>query len=301
MNSRYSVLSPSYRGMKKYSVQVNTRIVVESDFTEYKGVKISNRSAYILHSDTLKKFHRVLVKYDRRESLLEVIEASYSVLGDDCNVGVIDALILFDVFANSAEEAAEKMCRTLAGDIVINNFTLSDIDTDNMNFDCDVLHYKFDHNYSIKEITKYDETPKKYEQLASVKVIVKGDIPKFLEGMDGYCNEPYESEDLSDNENYKFEGFKLSIDGLRRVDYHFFPISFKSLDDGVAEFYFAFNFLNVNGYSEDNASDIFETIFIPKNIKISDFTFTDDENFITSKLKVVKIIKSLVEDLAVEI
>lgn len=42
-----------------------------------------------------------------------------------------------------------------------------DADTSNMDFNCDVLSYQFDKNFLIKEITKYDETQKKYEQLVS--------------------------------------------------------------------------------------------------------------------------------------
>lgn len=295
MSSRFSVLSKNYRGTKKYNVSVTTRILVHADFTDYKGVELSDRTALLVHDN---KFNRVMVKFDGEDSLLKVKEASYSVLEDDYNVGVIDALISFDVFANNAEEAAEKMQRTLAGDIAIKDFTLSDMDTSNMEFNCDVLSYQFDHNYLMKEITKYDETQKKYEQLASLKVIVKGDIPKFLEGMDVDYNDPYELEDLMDNQNYKFDNFNLSIKGLRKVDYNLLPISFKALEDGISEFHFAFNFLNIYGYSPDHASDRFESIFIPENITISDFTFMDDENFIRTKLEVIKITDTTVEELA---
>ncbi|MGA3598604.1 hypothetical protein [Lysinibacillus agricola] len=297
MSSRYSVLSPNYRGTKKFNVLATVQITAEADFTDYKGVKLLNRTALLVHDN---KFNRVLVKFDGEDSLLKVKEASYSVLEDDYNVGIIDALISFNVFANSAEEATEKMRRTLEGDIVINNFTLDDMDTYNMQFDCDVLSYQFADNYLIKEITKYDATPKKYDQLASLKVIVHGDIPNFLEGMDGDYNEPYELEDLMDNRNYKFDNFNLSIKGLKKVDYNLLSFSLKALEgeNGIAEFHFAFNFLNIYGYSPDNASDVFESLFIPENIKISDFTFTDDENFIKTKLEVIKIYDTTVEEVA---
>lgn len=298
MSSHFSVLHPNHRGTKKYNLLVTTKIVAESDFTDYQGVKLLNRDALLICD---KKFNRIPVKVNGEDNLLEVKEASYTVLEDDYNVGVIDALISFDVFANSTEEAAEKMRRTLEGDIVIKDFTLSDMDTYNMQFDCDVLLYEFNHEYLIKKITRYDETPKKYEQLASLKVIVKGDIPKFIEGMDGELNFLYKLDNLLDNLNYKFEGFKLSIDGLKKIDYKLLPISFKVIEDGEAEFIFAFNFLNISGYSADHVSDYFSSRFTPENITISGFTFTDDENFITANLKVVKIAESSIEDLAVEI
>jgi len=289
MSSQYSVLSPNYRGTKKYSVLVTVQFAVEADFTDYKGVKLSERMGYLIYGD---KFNRVLVKVGGEDNLLEVKEAYYSVLDDEYKIGVIDALISFDIFANSAEEAKDKMYRTLDGDIVINDFTLDDMDTYNMQFDCDVLSYQFDKNFLIKEITHYDETPKKYEQLASLKVLVKGDIPECF-------HELYESENLCDNERYKFEDFNLTIDGLRKVVYKLLPISFKALEGGKAEFYFAFNFFNINGYSPDHASDQFEIIFgTPDNITISDFTFIDDENFIKSKLEVISITDAIVDEVA---
>ncbi|MGE7689647.1 hypothetical protein ACQKMI_10565 [Lysinibacillus sp. NPDC097214] len=303
MSSQYSVLHPNYRGIKKFNVIATVQFAVEANFTDYKGVKLSERMGYLIYGD---KFNKLMVQLDGEEALIKVKEASYKVLEDDYNVGIIDALISFDIFANSSEEATEKMQRTLEGDIVINNFTLSDADTDNMEFECDVLSYQFDDNYLIKEITKYDETPKKYDQLASLKVLVKGDIPSLIEGIipedAPECfhewNVPYKSEDLLDNENYKFEGFTMSINGLKKIDYKLLPISFKVLEDGLAEFYFAFNFLNVNGYSPDHASDVFESIFTPDNITINDFTFIDDENFITTKLEVVNITATTVEEVA---
>jgi|GEM_PF-3521853 len=292
MSSRYSVLSPNFRGTKKFNLLAVTRIAVKSDFTEYKDVKLSNRTASLICDD---KFNRIPVKLNGEDRLLEVKEASYSVLEDDYNVGIIDVLISFDIYANSVEEATEKMYRTLDGDVVINNFTLSDIDTYNMEFDCDVLLYQFNHNYFIKEITKYDEMPKKYEQFASLKVVVRGDIPYF-----GEWNEPYKFDELLGNQNYKFDNFNLSIDGLRNVNYNLSLVSFETLER-VAEFNFCLKFNNILGFSENHASDQFESIFRNENIKISDFVFKDDENFITSKLKVTEIIESSVEDLAVEI
>lgn len=288
MSSQYSVLSPNYRGIKKFNVLVTVQFVIEADFTDYKGVKLSERMGYLIYGE---KFNKLMVQLDGEEALIKVKEAIYSVLGDNYNVGVINALISFDIFANSENEAAEKMRRTLEGNIVINNFTLSDADTSNMDFNCNVLSYQFDSNYLVKEVTKYDETPKKYEQLASLKVIVKGHIPECF-------HELYESDSLCDNDIYKFEGFTMTIDGLRKIDYKLLPISFKALEDGLAEFYFAFNFFNINGYSPDHASDVFESIFTPDNTTISDFTFIDDENFITTKLEVISITDAAVEEVA---
>ncbi|MGE6513348.1 hypothetical protein [Lysinibacillus sphaericus] len=304
MSSQYSVLHPNYRGTKKFNVLVSAQILVESDFTEYKRNKLSDRNAYIKYGD---KFNRLMVQLDGEETLLEVKEATYSVQKKNYNIGVIDVLLAFDIFANNENEAAEKMRRTLEGDIVINNFTLIDADTSRMDFSCDVLSYQFDETYLMKEITKYDETPKKYEQLASLKVIVKGDIPKMLEGSIPDCaadcfyewNVPYESEDLLDNENYKFEDLTMSIEGLKKIDYKLLPISFKVLEeDGIAELCFAFNFFNIDGYSPDHASDQFESTFNHDNITISDFTFTDDENFITTKIEVINITEATVEEVA---
>jgi len=291
MSNHYSVLSPNYRGAKKFIVLASVRILVESVFTDYKGVKLSERMGFLIYGD---KFNKLMVQIDGEEALIEVKEAIYSVPKKNYNIGAIDVLLAFDIFANSAEEATKKMRRTLEGNIVINNFTLSDADTDNMEFDCDVLQYKFDDNYLIKEITMYDEMPMKFDQLASLKVIAKGDIPECF-------HELYESENLCDNESYKFEGFKLSIEGLRKVDYKLLPISFKTLEDGLSEFYFAFNFFNVCGYSPDHASDQIEQFFTPSNITISDFIFTDDENLISTNLEVIKIYDTVVEELAVEV
>ncbi|POZ56417.1 hypothetical protein LYSIN_01200 [Lysinibacillus sphaericus] len=293
MSSHYSVLSPNFRGTKKFNLLVLTRIVVESDFTDYQGVKLLNRDALLICDN---KFNRIPVKANGEDSLLEVKEASYTVLEDNYNLGVIDALISFDVFANSTEEAVEKMRRTLEGDIVIKDFALSEADTDNMEFDCDVLLYQFDHNYLIKEITKYDEMPKKYEQFASLKVVVRGDIPYL-----GERNEPYKFDELLGNQNYKFDNFNLSIDGLRNVNYNLSLVSFETLEEGVAEFNFCLKFNNILGFGENHASDQFESIFRNENIKFSDFVFKDDENFIASKLEVKEIIESSVEDLAVKI
>lgn len=298
MSSCYSVLSPNYRGTKKYNLLVATRIVVEADFNEYKDVKLTDRTASLICVD---RFNRIPVKIDGEDRLLEVKEASYSVLEDDYNVGIIDALISFDIYANSVEEATEKMYRTLDGDVVLNNFTLSDMDTYNMKFDCDILLYEFSHEYLMKEITRYDETQKKYEQFASLKVIVNGCIPKFLEGVDGVCNVPYKFDELLGEKNYKFENLNLSIDGLKKVDYNLLPLSFNILGDGLAEFHFGLKFNNIYGFSPDHASDLFESVFIPKNIKFSNFIFLDEENLITAKLKVTKIIESSIDDLAVEI
>lgn len=295
MSSCYSVLHPNYRGAKKYSVLVSTRFVVQADFTDYKGVKLLNRDGFLRYKD---KFNKLMVQLDEEETLLEIKEASYSVPKKNYNIGVIDVLLAIDIFANSAEEAAEKMRRTLEGDIVIKNFKLIDADTSRMDFSCDVLSYQFDETYLIKEITRYDETPKKYEQLASIKVIVKGDIPKFIECF-GEWSVPYKLDDLLDNENYKFEGFTMSIDGLKNIDYKLLPISFEVIEDGLAQFNFASNF-HVYGYSPDHASDQFESIFTPSNIKINDFTFIDDENFITTKLEVIEIIDTVVEEVAEE-
>ncbi|EON72233.1 hypothetical protein [Lysinibacillus sphaericus] len=304
MSSLYSVLHPNYRGTKKYSVLVSTQILVVSDFTEYKGNKLLNRNAYLKYGD---KFNRVMVQLSGEKTLVEVKEASYTVRKKNYYNTVIDVLLAFDVFANSAEEAVKKMRRTLEGDIVINNFILIDADTSRMDFDCEVLSYQFDDSYLIKEITIYDEMPKKYEQLASLKVFVKGDIPKLIEGIIpeevpecfGEWIVPYKSDDLSNDDIYKFEGFKLTIEGLKKIDYKLLPISFNVIGEGVAEFYFAFNF-NVYGYSPDHVSDLFEQIFNQENIKIDDFIFIDDENFITTKLEVIKIYDTIVEEVAQE-
>lgn len=304
MSSCCSVLSPNYRGTKKYNLLVSTRIVVQADFTEYVDVELSNRTAFLIYNN---RFNRIPIRMNGEDILLEVKEATYSVLDDGYNVGIIDALISFDIYANSVEEATEKMYRTLDGDIVLNNFTLSDMDTYNMQFECDILLYEFNHKYLMKEITKYDETQKKYEQLASIKIIVHGDIPNFLERVipedAPECfhkwHEPYGSDDLSDGKNYIFENFNLSIDGFKKIDYNLLPLTLVTLEEGVAELQLGLKFNNILGFSEDHASDVFEELFIPKNISISDFTFTDDENFITANLKVVKIVESVVEDLAV--
>lgn len=140
---------------------------------------------------------------------------------------------------------------------------------------------------------------KKYEQLASLKIIVSGDIPYFLEGMEGDCNEPYKSEDLSDGEIYQFENFNLSIDGLKKVDYSLYPLTIASIKEGIGELHLGLKFNNILGFSEDHASDAFEELFIPEGITISDFTFTDENTFITSNLKVVEIVESEIDDLAV--
>ncbi|WP_025115371.1 hypothetical protein [Lysinibacillus fusiformis] len=296
MSSCYSVLHPNYRGAKKYSVLVSTRIVVEADFTDYKGVKLLNRDGFLRYKD---KFNKLMVQLNGEDTLIAIKEATYSVLEDNDNIAVIDALLAFDIFANSVEEATEKMYRTLEGDVVLNNFTLLDADTSRMEFDCDILLYEFNHEYLMKEITLYDEAPKKYEQLASLKVIVKGDIPEVPECF-GEWGVPYKSDDLSNDDIYKFEGFNLSIEGLRKIDYKLLPISFKVIEDFLAEFTFAFKF-KIYGYSPDHVSDVFEEYFSPSNIRISDFIFMDDEHFITTELEVVKIAESLVEEWAVEI
>lgn len=162
MSSQYSVLHPKYRGTKKLNVLVSAQILVESDFTEYKRNKLLNRNAYIKYGD---QFNRLMVQLDGEETLLEVKEVTYLVPKNNYNIGVIDVLLAFDVFANSAEEAAEKMRRTLEGDIPINNFTLIDADTSRMGFDCEVLSYQFYEEYLIKEITHYDEAPKNMSNL----------------------------------------------------------------------------------------------------------------------------------------
>lgn len=297
MSSQYSVLHPNYRGTKKFNVLASAQILVESDFNEYKGNKLSNRNAYVKYGD---KFNRLMVfpLQGEEEIILEVKETSYTVRKKNYSIAVIDVLFAFDVFANSAEEAAEKVRRTLEGDIAISNFTLIDADTSRMDFDCEVLSYQFDEAYLIKEITHYDEAPKKYEQLASLKVIVKGDIPEVPECF-GEWGVPYKSDDLSNDDIYKFEGFNLIIDGLKNIDYRLIPVSFKVIEEGLAEFYFAFNF-HVYGYSADHASDLFEEYLSPSNIKINDFTFKDDENFLTTKLKVIDIIDTVVEEVAEE-
>ncbi|MEK5486768.1 hypothetical protein [Lysinibacillus sp. FSL M8-0355] len=294
MSSQYSVLHSNYRGKKKFNVLVSAQILVESDFNEYKGNKLLDRNAYIKYGD---EFNRLMVQLDGVENLLDVKETTYSVLNKNYNIGVIDVLLAFDIFANNENEAAEKMGRTLEGDIAISNFTLIDADTSRMDFDCEVLSYQFDEAYLIKEITHYDEAPKKYEQLASLKVIVKGDIPEVPECF-GEWGVPYKSDDLSNDYIYKFEGFYLTINGLKNIDYRLIPVSFKVLEKGLMEFTFAFYF-KIYGYSPDHTSDVFEEYFSSDNIRISDFTFMDDEHFITTELEVVKIVESSVEELAV--
>lgn len=302
MSSQYSVLHPNYRGTKKFNVLVSAQILVESDFTEYKRNKLSDRNAYIKYGD---KFNRLMVQLDGDETLLDVKEVTYSVPKKNYSIAVIDVLLAFDIFANSAEEATKKMRRTLEGDIAINNFTLSDADTYNMEFNCIVQSHQFDENYLIKEITVYDEAQKKYEQLASLKVLVKGEIPYLVGGIIpeevpecfGEWNVPYQSEDLQDNDIYKFESFNVTIDGLKNIDYNLLPISFKVLKDELAEFNLAFNF-HVYGYSADHASDLFEEYFSPSNIKISNFIFIDDDNFITTKLEIIEITDTIVEEVA---
>ncbi|WGT37146.1 hypothetical protein QH639_14960 [Lysinibacillus sp. 1 U-2021] len=292
MSSQYSVLHPNYRGTKKFNVLASTQILVESDFNEYKGNKLSNRNAYIKYGD---KFNRLMVQLDGEETLLEVKETSYTVRKKNYSIAVIDVLFAFDVFANSAEEAAEKIRRTLEGDVVLNNFTLMDADTSRMEFDCDILLYEFSHEYLMKEITVYDEAPKKYEQLASLKVLVKGVPDAFFNN----CNFLYRSECLLDNYDYKIDNFNLTIKGLKKTEYELLPVSFKKIDDDLTEFTFAFNFV-VYGYSAENTSDAFESIYTPDNTTISDFTFIDDENFITTEFEVIEIIDTVVEEVAEE-
>lgn len=295
MSSQYSVLHSNYRGTKKFNVLVSAQILVESDFNEYKGNKLLDRNAYIKYGD---EFNRLIVQLDGVENLLDVKETTYSVLNKNYYIGVIDVLLAFDIFANNENEAAEKMGRTLEGDIVISNFKLIDADTSRMDFDCEVLSYQFDEAYLIKEITHYDEAPKKYEQLASLKVIVKGDIPEVPECF-GKWGVPYKSDDLSNDYIYKFEGINCQINGIKNIDYGLIPVSFKVLEKGLAEFNLAFNF-RVYGYSADHASDLFESIFTPDNTTISDFTFIDDENFITTEFEVIEIIDTVVEEVAEE-
>lgn len=292
MCSCYSVLHPNYRGAKKYSVLVSTRIVVQADFTDYKGVKLLNRDGFLRYKD---KFNKLMVQLNGEDTLIAIKEAAYSVIEDEDNIAVIDALLAFDIFANSVEEATEKMYRTLEGDVVLNNFTLLDADTSRMEFDCDILLYEFNHGYLMKEITLYDEAPKKYEQLASLKVLVN-DVPDAILNN---CNFLYRSECLLDNNDYKIDNFNLTIKGLKKTEYELLPVSFKKIDDDLTEFTFAFNFV-VYGYSPDHASDLFESVFTSDNIKISDFTFNDDENFIDLSLSVNRIYDTIVEEVAEE-
>ena len=112
MSSQYSVLNPNYKGAKKYSVLVSTRIVVQADFTDYKGVKLLNRDGFLRYKD---KFNKLMVQLNGEDILIAVKEAAYSVLEDNENITVIDALLAFDIYANSVEEATEKMYRTLEG------------------------------------------------------------------------------------------------------------------------------------------------------------------------------------------
>lgn len=236
-----------------------------------------------------------MVQLNGEDILIAVKEAVYSVLEDNENITVIDALLAFDIYANSVEEATEKMYRTLEGDVVLNNFTLLDADTSRMEFDCDILLYEFNHEYLMKEITQYDEVPEKYEQLASLKVLVN-DVP---DAIFDYCNFLYRSECLLDNYDYKIDNFNLTIKGLKKTEYELLPVSFKKIDDDLTEFTFAFNFV-VYGYSPDHASDLFESVFTSDNITISDFTFNDDENFIDLSLSVNRIYDTIVEEVAEE-
>lgn len=126
---------------------------------------------------------------------------------------------------------------------------------------------------------------------------MKGDIPEVPECF-GEWGVPYKSDDISNDDIYKFEGFNLTINSLKNIDYRLIPVSFKVLEKDLAEFTFAFN-IKIYGYSADHASDLFEEYFSPSNIKIDDFTFIDDENFITTELEIVKIAESSVEELAV--
>lgn len=105
MSSCYSVLSPNYRGVKKYSVLVSTRIVVEADFNDYNGVKLLNRDGFLRYMD---KFNKLMVQLDGEDALITIKKASYSVLEGNDNIAVIDVLLEFDIFANNENEAAKR-------------------------------------------------------------------------------------------------------------------------------------------------------------------------------------------------
>ena len=57
-----------------------------------------------------------------------------------------------------------------------------------MEFDCDILLYEFNQEYLMKEITQYDEVPEKYEQLASLKVLVN-DVPDAIFNNCNFCTD----------------------------------------------------------------------------------------------------------------